>query len=290
MKSDNVAIQFGNPNVPFLADYILHSARRKLPLVRHNMRRDAMGAVICGSGPSLLTDETLAFLREKEQTPGWLIFACKESIRMLREEQGIRVDYSVSMDPGANQTAKTYRDKLITYCLASSCNPVLYDWLLDYGCKVMVFHSACGVVNEVGLYKGLFGCGDTVVGGFTVVNRAVGVANYMGIPNLVLCGTDFGWREGSDYYAKGATGKHLVDVTMNDAGQVDGKTWWSRPDLLASAVSIAHLIKRGKLTVLGDSLANSLAKRDDEYLARVAAIKNISPLMTAPPKPPAEPA
>jgi hypothetical protein len=293
MKSENCAIQFSNPNVAMLGKHIESAAARKLPLVQHNVHADLDGAVICGSGPSLLTPQTLNAIRAKEKNPRWKIIACKESIRFLRE-RNIRVDYSVSMDPGANQTEKTYRDKSITYCVASSCNPVLFDWLLDYGCKVQVFHSACGWPNEVLLYRQLFGKGDTIIGGFTVLNRAIGLAEYMGIDTekgkkMILAGAQMGWREDQDYYAKGAKGKHLVDVTMTDHGKVDGKAWWTRPDMLASAVAIAHLsMKRpkGAIRILGDSLARSLSKKSPEYLREIAQIGKPKP----PPNPPAAPA
>jgi hypothetical protein len=284
MKSDNVAIQFSNPNVPMLGKHIEHAASRKLPLVRHNQHADLYGAVICGSGPSLLSKRTLNAIRAKARNPKWRIFACKESIRFLRE-RNIRVDYSVSMDPGANQTEKTYRDKDITYCVASSCNPVLFDWLLDYGCKVNVFHSACGWPNEVIAYRQLFGSGDTIIGGFTVLNRALGLAEYMGFQNFVLAGAQFGWRQDQDYYATGAKGKHLTDVTMTDHGAVDGKAWWTRPDMLASAVAIAHLKQKrkpGTITILGDSLAQSLSKRSPEYLRDIANIGKPKPIQVPP--------
>lgn len=237
------------------------------------MHADAAGVVVCGSGPSLLTEESLSFLRETEQKPGWFITACKESIRFLRE-RNIRVDYSVSMDPGAEQVKKTHLDPHITYCIASSCNPALFDHVVNAGCKAMVFHSACGVMNEVMVYRKMFGKGDTVIGGFTAVNRAIGLMEYMGFPSpIILCGATMGWREDQDYYAPGAQGKHHNDVFMCDEGKIDGRKWFTRPDMMASAVQIARMIHTGQVKVIGESLAASLAAKPVEFLNHVARIQ-----------------
>jgi hypothetical protein len=60
------------------------------------------------------------------------------------------------MDPDEKQIAKTPLVDGVTYCLASSCSPKLFDYVLEAGHRVEVFHSACGVDGELDLYKLLF--------------------------------------------------------------------------------------------------------------------------------------
>ena len=114
-------------------------------------------------------------------------------------------------------------------------------------------------------------------GGFTVANRALALAAYMGLPKLVMAGCDFGWRgEQSDgdarYYADFVKSKPIDQVFMSDHGKVDGRPWMSRPDMVASAQDIARRIKSGQVEVWGDSLAVSLSKFSDEKLESVCKI------------------
>lgn len=274
------SIQFTNPNISHLGDHITLNSTRKLPLIKRGMHEGARGAVVCGSGPSLMKPATLRVIREKIKA-GWHIFTCNEATKLLRAA-GLKVDYSVTMDPGTLVIERTFLDHSVTYCLASSCHPKLFEHVIGGGCKAMVYHSACGWANEVRMYKLLYGCGDTMIGGFTVVNRAFALSDYMGFPRIVLAGADFGWRPDSSYYAKGAVAPPLTDSYMSDDAKVDGKPWHTRPDLLASAITVARLIKNRQVVVVGDSLAASLAKRDDAFINEVGGIRNrdgsVSPL------------
>lgn len=138
-------------------------------------------------------------------------------------------------------------------------------------CPVMI-----GEVPEINIYKRLFGVGDTMCGGFTCGNRVVALANYMGFPEVVCFGLDFGWREDTgeqNFYAGFVKDQPPEATFMNDGGAVDGRAWRSKPDLVASAVELSRMIKQGKVRIVGDSLANSLAEKDDEFLERVCVIQ-----------------
>lgn len=272
------SFHFSNPFQDKLHEHVRYSASLELGRVRKDMHKGSRGAIICGSGPSLLKFSTLEEIRKKARQ-GWTIIACKESIRLLRERK-VTVHYSVSMDPTPWQVDKTYLDPEITYCIASSCHPNLYRHVLDARCHALVFHSACGAkcpetgLDEIGLYRRYHGYIATVMGGYTCVNRATALASYMGFPPSMtwLAGADFGWRDESTYYAKGAVGK-AGNVTagknfdMQDHGQVDGRNWNTRIDMLASAVDLAKRLKTGQIGKwLGDSLGKSLAKRDMAFI------------------------
>jgi hypothetical protein len=305
-------IRFQNTETNHLGDYIRAAAARGLPLIERDSHTEARGAVVCGLGGSLQKPSVLRQVRAKAKA-GWRVFALKEAIGFLREKN-IPVHYSVNMDPTTREVPRTPVHEGVTYCLASSCHPELYDSIISQGGDARVYHSACGytkikfdpgfvmeltdqqksivlgnfvyatddgcefcpvavgVVDEVAHYRELFGNGDTMCGGFTVGNRAVALAHYMGFPHILAAGLDFGWRDGGTYYAEFCKAEPLRDVFMHDDGKVDGRPWHTRPDLLASAVDLARKARRGMVTIIGDSLAASLAKRDDEYLDRVAVV------------------
>jgi hypothetical protein len=314
------AIKFSNPEFERLGNHLKSSAARGLPMAKRDMHAGERGAIICGLGPSIQKPSVLREIRDKAKK-GWYIFGLKEAATFLKDK-GIKVHYGCNMDPGPQECGRTPIYEDVTYCLASSCHPELYDHVLSNGGKVLIFHSACGYTekmmkpgffidfgngdqaitlgqyemktisdrdfspvfsaekNEVEIYKELFGTGDVVIGGFTVANRAMGLASYMGFKKIILAGVDFGWRikdndMGSDgYYAGFVNAEPLQDVFMTDSGRVDGKPWKTRPDLLASAVDVARHIKRGTVRVIGDSLAVSLSKKDDDYLDNVVRINN----------------
>lgn len=312
-------IAFANPNSERLGDFIRSAAARGLTLIEKDRHAGAPGALICGMGNSLETKATRRAIRRHARR-GWTVFAIKDAITYVRE-LGLSVTYSVAMDPGEHQIAKTPVYAEVIYCMASSCHPSLYDHVLAGGAEAQVFHSACGykeysyqpgfvldltprqppgangrdrqqaiVLNEcelnteegypfspvvlketdeVGLYKQEFGRADTMCGGYVVGNRAIALAKYMGFARVVCAGMDFGWREGDGYYAPFSQAQFYDDLHMSDRGRTDGKVWWTRPDLLASAVDVARKIKAGEVTVIGDSLAAALAERDDAYLDEV---------------------
>jgi hypothetical protein len=317
---ERTAIKFSNPNFGNLAFHVASSAARKLPFVQRDFLIDRPGAVICALGNSMQDEEVIEEVR-KRANDGWAIFGLKEAATFLREHD-IAVEYSCNMDPGPQEADRIPVYPEVTYFLASSCHPVVFDSVLDRGGHVVVYHSACGVTNpevkagfvldvgmqdrgfpdqaiatgvyemetidggkftpfftaqtnEVDYYWQHFGIGDTVIGGFTVANRALGLAKYGGADNVLLAGADFGWRTNvndESYYAKFVAAKPLQDVWMSDNGSVDGTPWSSRPDLLASAVDIARRIKQGAVEVIGDSLALALSKREDDYINNVCRI------------------
>lgn len=297
--NSNHKIKFHNPFYQKLGGHIVSSAQRKLPMmVRDEFK--GQNAIVCGSAPSLLKPETLRKLR-KHIKQGWKIVACKEGIELLRKRK-VSVHFSVSMDPTDTQHLKTYLDDGITYLIASSCHPTLFDHVLNDGRPVRVFHSACGWnghirnpgtgevahITETDLYKNLFPNADVMCGGFTVVNRALSCAKYMGFEKVIIAGADFGWRAGENYYAEGAKQKAGNEgIEMSDQGRVDGKEWLTRPDLLASAVTVAKMKKSGHIyAIWGDSLAAALAKKDTKFLDECCQINRSD---GPPPQPPAAP-
>lgn len=271
-----------NPNSNRLADNIRSSAARNLPTVSPQRHANRRGAVVCGTAPSLMKPSNLREIRELVRRK-WVVIAVKDAVRLLHSK-GIPVDYSVAIDPDARQIEKTHLDPRVTYCLASSCSPAMFDHVINGGCRAEVYHSACGAPDEMELYRNLHGHDDVMCGGFTVINRAASLALYMGVPRIAIAGAEFGWREGSEYYAAGCVGRPSNEnsVLFCDDGKIDGRPWFTRLDLMGSAVDIARRVKTGKVKIIGDSLAASLSRFTEADLDRV--VKAYTPTPPAPAK------
>lgn len=268
-----------NPNFAALESHVRYAASLGLPLVKQGCHADAPGFVVCGTAPSLLEPDNLAEVRRLADA-GHIVIALKEAVTLIANA-GIRVDYSVAMDPDAKQIEKTPIVPGVTYAIASSCSPALFDYLLNAGAKVEIFHSACGLKDEVQVYVELFGCGDVIVGGYTLGNRGTGLGKYMvGNKKGYVAGVMFGTRasqaeskasEPVEYYAAGVTGKPgNTGPWFTDDGKVDGTPWWTKLDLMASAIDMAKHVKKGLIEMIGDSLARSLAMHPDEFMDRIA--------------------
>lgn len=129
------------PDAVSLLPNLKSSAARGLPMVEKGCHTGEK-ALIVGTGPTLKSKDT--FRRIKHLAQDRVVFALKEAVGYLKLK-GIDVTYSVAMDPsGERQVARTPVNPDVVYCLASSCNPMLYDHILDGGAEVKIFHSACG--------------------------------------------------------------------------------------------------------------------------------------------------
>jgi hypothetical protein len=258
---------------------IEHSASLRLPFAQKGLLKDEKGVIICGTAPSLVTGSSLREIKAL-QRKGYKVIGVKQAIRIL-PEYDIPVDFSVAMDPGEKQIHKTPIDWRVKYFVASSCHPAMFAYLMKGGVEINIFHSACGAsthdMAEMDLYAKYYpnDCQyeDVAMGGYTVVNRAVSLAEYLGAKKIVLAGAPFGWREGGDYYAPTVTepASNATGPTLDDQARVDGKKWFTKADLLPSAVSIARKAKANptKFDFIGDSLAASLTRKTDAFLERV---------------------
>lgn len=138
-------VTFTNPHFDQLAAHVRSCAARDLPMVERDRHRGAPGVVICSTGPSIERRSNFRRVRTLIKHRGYALIALKEALGFFND-RGMRAAYSVAMDPGGErQIRRTPIIGGVTYCLASSCHPELYDHLLDGGARVEVFHSACGV-------------------------------------------------------------------------------------------------------------------------------------------------
>lgn len=270
-----------------LAANIIDCAGRGLPMVEQATVPQGP-ALVVGKGPSL--EEPATWAQVLRAAEGATVFAVKDNAAWLRE-RGLQPRYVVNGDQRPDLAERIPADPSLVYLLASCCHPALYDRLLGAGCEVRVFHFACGArwmgLREKDLYRALYDCDWVAEHGSTIVNRAVPLLYRMGHYPVTLAGADFGARDlAGGYYAAGMPGR-LVDPLTTDAfvvqdgGRLDGRTWYSRPDLIVSARAVAHMIRGGFVTVLGDSLANALARVDEAAMDAAVRAERQAP---APPE------
>jgi len=275
-ENPNKKIKFVNPNVDNYDRNIKHAGelhKAGMPCYKQDeLKKDGVGpvVVVAGSGPTLNDPEVIASIRKAVDEEDAIIFGCKAAIKILHDA-GFKVDYGVSMDPGAHiaKPNKIFKAPGTKHIIASSSDPALFDYLKDE--DVIIFHSATGYENEVKLYNELFATSTCMGGGYNVVNRAVSAAFFMGARKVILAGTDCGWRKDETMYADGPA--HREGVDMCDNGVVDGKPWMTRPDMLASGVALAKLAKKrpNDIVFLGDTLPSKLVHKDDDFLNSCAS-------------------
>jgi len=280
-------------------------------------------AVIIGSGSTLKDPDVMVeLLRLKDE--GYILFACKQAIKVLVDagitpQYAVTMDPGQHIA----RPEKIYKAEGTTHIVASSSDPLLWQYLLagmpfgdwikslseedqkkvlekDYDnyksgtyelndagvdkAEVLIFHSATGYENEVKMYNELFDLHDCMGGGYNVVNRALSAAMFMGVDNIVMAGTDCGWRVDGKFYADDTNNRPGVD--MNDGMMVEGtdkngqkinnpnaREWFTRPDMLASGVALAKLAIKfnGKIKFIGDTLPAKLIEKDDSFLNKCAS-------------------
>jgi hypothetical protein len=260
-------LPLNNTAAEHLVANIQSAAARGLPMISAD---DCAGrpALIVGTGPSLNDPDVRARIRELAGA-GAAVFATKGATAVLAD-MGILPDFAVSCDGQPSQVRKTPAVPGVRHLVASCCHPDLFDHILGFAAGVEVFHSACAADDEEALYRMLFpGPLWVAQGGATVINRALACAWLKGCTHFHVAGADFGVR-GDDMptddtaYAAGSSGfDRPGDVWFNDGGNLDGRTWQTKPGLIRGAIHIAAGVREGHVTVIGDSVAAALARRPE---------------------------
>tara|TARA_R110000744_G_scaffold154666_5_gene269749 strand:- start:1693 stop:2769 length:1077 start_codon:yes stop_codon:yes gene_type:complete len=150
---------------------------------------------------------------------------------------------------------------------------------------------------ESWLYASLYPMTCRAGTGLNSVNRALDVAVYMGFDTITILGADCalriknkltkGTEPGSEEHKR-----WLVEDTMMHAdggnalasgatpvtlgGEIDGKWWESKPDMMISAVFLekSRQVLGDRLRLIGDTLPNALRDKPDEFLLRLPSLTN----------------
>jgi len=157
------------------------------------------------------------------------------------------------------------------YYLATTVNPGLVWHLEAHGWRIRYWHSLRGGDDEPYLYRLLYP--DTCLAGrgLNVVNRALDLAGFLGFTKIYIAGADNALGPDRTMYADG--GK-LPDGEIWLSGEIDGKIFQTKADMLMSATELVRVKRDFKLAgkrvvLLGNTLPKALDGKSEAFLQRV---------------------
>ena len=252
--------------------------------------------VICGAGPSL-ADHAHEHCAGADQ-----VWGCNSALQWL-VDNGHKVTHGFTIDQTLHMLSEWFDAPDVEYLVASSCHTSLTDYLLSKGRRISFFHNYVGLRHDPvevdgtpmayedylysSLYSGTVGETVRVGSGLNSVTRAIDLAWYMGFESVKVLGADCSFQfsepcpetpDGSPEHIRWLTecttmhadGGHALaseatPVTL--CGEIDGRHWETKPDLMISAVWLAKMAQAlPNLELIGDTLPNALIGKDDAYL------------------------
>lgn len=220
---------------------------------------------LCGAGPSL--DPKLIRGINK-------IWACNSALPWLMQ-QGVPVDTGVGIDQSPGLLREWSDPPEVTYYLASTVDPELTRYLQERGRRIVWFHNyvawAETADEEFGHYNNDWPEAYMLGTGATVVPRVVGLAAWLGFERIDVHGADCALGEGDVAHANGETAVEAFGPHILMGGDINGRYWRTRPDLLMAAVDLARCVQKnpGHVRLIGDTLAVALCPKPDSYLDEV---------------------
>lgn len=218
-------------------------------------------AVICGGGPSLADDVSLAKIRALKELGG-VVFALNNSALLLKKN-GIRADYQIVLDAREGNAEFVKEDLADCLLLASHCHPAVFETALARGAKVIVFtHGTDDLAQKLGKALGRTETPLMVGGSHTVGLVALCVAYTAGHNLQHLFGYDSCHRDGKGHaYAQPMNAKdELLDLVVDGHG-----TFTASLAMVSQARAFPglaqHLSDLGcEIHVHGDGLLPAIAK------------------------------
>jgi hypothetical protein len=219
---------------------------------------------ICGAGPSL----ERADLRGVDA-----VWACNSAVPFLYWGMAKRVDVAIGIDQTKGLLSEWENPAHVPYYLASSVDPALVKHLESHGRTVSFFHNHVGFAdNEFEHYCGTWPPTLMVGEGFTVVSRAIGLALWMGYERIDVYGADCAFADNDVTHANGEVATVAYHNPLIMTGEINGRTWRTRPDMLMDAVHLVRRVRQanGRIRLMGDTLPVALLGKDDAFLTQVA--------------------
>ena len=256
--SNRTAIELHSPVQGKLKGYVDANRKTKPLMVVAPGTFRGHKLALCGAGPSLVDNLPAA---------DDAIFACNSALPYLWD-RGVKVTAGVGIDQTPMLEVEWQRPPPVAYYCATSCDPSLIRHLQQHDRPVIFFHNAVGFEDEFEHYCRTWPPMFMVGQGATVVSRFIGVAEWMGFEHIDIYGADCAFAEGDITHANGraATSAYVNPVYM--VGDIDGREWRTRPDMLMAAVELVRRAREseGRIRLIGDTLPNALMDKDDEFL------------------------
>lgn len=255
--------------------------------------------VICGAGPSL-AEHAHEWCHQGDQ-----VWGCNSGVTWLADN-GHKVTHGFAVDQTPHMLDEWSSAPDVEYLLATTVHPHLPEYLLGLGRRIRWFHNYVGLKQapvtwdgetmgyEDWLYSLLFPATVRVGSGLNSVNRAIDVALFMGADKVTVLGADCALRAsrpmprvrvGSEEHRKWLTedvvmhadGGHALAseaTPLTLEGEIDGRSWVTKPDMIISAVWLAKFAQHygERLNLVGDTLPNALVDKSDEYLKRLPSM------------------
>ena len=273
--------------------------------VVHEGSAEGQHLVICGAGPSL-ADHAEEYCRTADQ-----LWGCNSALTWL-VAHGYPVTHGFAVDQTPDMLTEWHSAPDVEYLVASTCHVHLIDYLRGTGRRVRFFHNYVGIRKphvewpdahgvlkrseyEDWLYALLYPGTVRAGSGLNAVTRAIDVALCMGFATITVLGADcslkvtsprpdgacvgspehLAWlRESVIMHADGghALASGATMVTLE--GEIDGRLWTSKPDMMISAVFLAQMEKKlkGKLRLIGDTLPNAIKGKPASFLNRLPSL------------------
>lgn len=253
--------------------------------------------VLCGAGPSL-AEHAAEWCPQGDQ-----VWGCNSALVWLHD-QGHKVTHGFTVDQTPHMLEEWLTTPPVEYLLATTVHPHLTELLRHRGHRVRFFHNYAGVEGppvvqdgeameyEDWLYSILYPATIRAGSGLNSVNRALDLALFAGFERITVLGADCalkrlrppptgsiaGTAEHRDWLRTGlvmhADGGHAMasgasEMTLD--GEIDGRVWTSKPDMLFSAVDCVDVARAhpGRITFIGDTLVNALMDKPDAFLLRM---------------------
>lgn len=143
------------------------------------------------------------------------------------------------------------------------------------------------------LYACFYESTAAVGAGLNAVTRAIDLAAFRGFDRIYVIGADcalkvlkprpvadFGspehmrWlREDTVMHADGGSALASEATAVTLSGEIDGRMWETKPDLMISAVWLVRMARAiPQLCIIGDTLPNALMDKDDDFLDQLPSL------------------
>lgn len=263
-----MAIELASPVQHKLRDYILDNRKTEPLDVIPQGGMEGRRLAICGAGPSL-RDETIRGVDD--------VWACNSALPYL-VSAGVSVTAAIGIDQSPGLLREWTETFDVPYFVASSVDPCLVAHLQLEGRRVRFFHSfvdCCehdGGTSELDFYNRTWPTPMIMLGeGLSVVSRVIGLAQWMGYERVDVYGADCCFAAGDVAHANGDGAAQAYGAPAIMQGEISGRVYRTRPDMLMDAVSLARRVRSagGRIRLIGDTLPVALLGKPDGFLDEV---------------------
>jgi len=225
---------------------------------------------LCGAGPSLDPKEVLAsgcdHVMAVNSAAPWLY------------EQGVPVTAAIAIDQTEQLLVEWQQAYPMVYYVASTVDPAVVKHLQKHDRMVVFFHNAVGMAtpgyqNEFAYYCQRWPPTLMVGYGSTVLTRVVGLMKWFGFEHVHVFGGDHAVTEDLVAHANGETTREAYGNPILVHGEINGRRWVTRPDMLMAAVHLAKLAKHNPdtITLHGDTLPGAIIGFTDDEMDAVCS-------------------